>query len=367
MNRRPNQSRTGYDSFLPQHTAHFKAATPDARFFDARKKRPWHRKMLFFICIILLSALFFNLVANQFIFVRRISVPIRGLTENFDGYTLLHISDLKGKSFLSNQSIIRFALNKESFDAVVMTGDMVSNLGSAQPFYALIDQLRTLNADTPIYFIPGDSDPTPTSEEYFSGGSPFAPWVLGAQQRGAHLLSSPVSVIRGNQTLWLSTGSLLSLDIDTMQGQFELQYLRALSSGDENAIELAVHNLKWLEETRTARNLRQDGDVCITLTHTPPSVQDAWLSQTQLVLCGHYLGGLLRLPLFGPPFIPSETLPRYGVFPGSHTYSGLHKENGAWIYTNPGLGSSSSDYPAFFFRLFNPPSITLITLTPSAL
>ena len=367
MNRRPNQSRTGYDSFSPQHAARFKAATPDARFFDARKKQPLYKRMGALICCALLLSIFFNLVANQFIFVRQVSVPVRGLTEDFEGYTLLHLSDLKGKSFLSNQSLFRLALGKKSYDAVVMTGDMVSNLGNAQPLYELIDQLRMLNAEAPVYFIPGDSDPTPTSEIYFSGGSPFAPWVLGAQQRGAQLLSSPAAIIRGDQTLWLTTGSLLSLDIDTMQGQFELQYLRALSSGDENAIELATHNLKWLEETRSARNSRQASDVCVTLTHTPPSDQDTWLSQTQLVLCGHYLGGLLRLPFLGPLFIPSPSLPRYGILPGNGTYSGLHKKSGAWVYANPGMGSDSSDYPSFFFRFFNPPTATLITLTPSSL
>lgn len=367
MNRRPSKSRTGYESFTPRHTARFTAATPDAQFFESRKKKPLHRRMLFFIFAILILLLLGNLIVNQFVFIRRVEVPLRGLSADFEGYTLLHISDLKGKSFGPGQRFAHMALNGRHFDAVVMTGDMISGLGNAQPFYALIEQLRDVNPDAPVYFIPGDGDPETTSPSYFPGGSPFAPWVLGAKQRGAQLLSSPVPVSRGEQTLWLTTGALLSLDIDTMQGQFEQQYLRALSSGDENEIELAAYNLSRLEETRTARAAQQSGDINIALSHAPPTPQDTWLSRTGLILCGHYMGGLLRLPLIGPLFIPSGSLPRYGVFPGRSAHTGLRKESGTWIYTGVGLGSASGDYPSCFFRLFNPPSVTLLTLTPSAL
>ncbi|MBQ2990890.1 MAG: metallophosphoesterase [Clostridia bacterium] len=367
MNRRPSQSRTEYDSFSPRHTNRFTAATPDARFFEPKRTSTLRRRIFYLACAVLLALCVVNLAVNQFVLVRRAEVPVRGLSQAFDGYAILHISDLKGSAFGSRQGLFRFALNKKHFDAVVMTGDMVSALGSAQPLYDMIDQLRDLNPDAPIYMIPGDSDPVPTSESYFSSGSPFAPWVLGARQRGAQLLSSPAAIEREGQTLWLTTGSLLSLDTQTMQRQFEQQYLRALSSGDDNAIELATFNLKWLDETRTARELRTDDDVCVTLAHTPPTPQDTWLSQTGLVLCGHYMGGLVRLPLIGPLFIPSASLPRYGVFPGAFTHFGLRRENKTWIYTSPGLGAASDDYPPLFFRLFNPPSVTLVTLTPSAL
>ena len=307
-----------------------------------------------------------NLIVNQFVHVRRIQVPVTGLHEDFDGFTLLHISDLKGKSFGSNQSRFSSALSREDFDAVVITGDMISELGNAQPFYGLLDQLRLCNPDAPVYFISGDSDPTVTSKEYFTGGSPFAPWVLGAQQRGAQLLSAPASITRGEQTLWLTTGSLLNLDLSTMQGQFELQYLNALSSGDENAIELSAYNLTWLEETRTARKQMTTQDAIVTLMHAPPT-QDDLLEEIDLILCGHSLGGMIRLPFVGPVFMPSSSLPRYGLFPGPNVNTGLSRQGKTQIYVSSGLGSHTDEYPPFFFRLLNPPSVTLVTLTPSSI
>lgn len=366
MNRRPTKSRSGYDSFSARNTARFTAATPGNDFFDPRRKKPLHTRLALYFFLLFLAVIAVNLLINQFVHIRRVQVPVTGLHEDFDGYTLLHISDLKGESFGSEQGLFASALKDAEFDAVVITGDMISELGNAQPFYALIDQLKTLNAKAPVYFISGDTDPPVTSKSHFASGSPFASWVLGAQQRGARLLSAPECITRGDQSLWLTTGSQLNLDLDTMQGQFELQYINALTEGDENAIELAAYNLTWLEDTRAARKVMSEDDAVVALMHAPPTHDDL-LDQIDLILCGHSLGGVMRLPFLGPVFIPSSSLPRYGLFPGPDLNYGLSRQNRTHVYISPGLGNSSSEYPFFFFRLFNPPTVTLITLTPSSI
>ena len=370
MNRRPSQSRTGYDSFSARHAAHFTASTPGNDFFDARRKKPLALRIALSLALPLLALLVVNFAVNQFIHVSHVTVPITGLTEEFDGYTLLHISDLKGASFGNGQRLLSFALGNREFDAAVLTGDMLSAHENAQPLYELIEQLRACNPDAPIYFIAGDDDPPVTSSAYFTGGSPFAPWVLGAQQRGAQLLSAPQAVTRGEQSLWLMAGKHLSLDVDTMQGQYEQQYLRALVSEDDNEIELAKHHLQELEGTRAAREAMADTDAVITLTHTPPASEELALPAYQgvdLVLCGHALGGLIRLPVVGPVFIPSPSLPRYGLFPGASTHCGLTRAGKTQLYVSSGLGTENDDYPFFFFRLLNPPTVTLISLTPSSI
>lgn len=366
MNRRPNKSRSGYDTFSVRDTARFTAATPGHDFFDPRRKKPLHTRLALYFFLLFLAVIAVNIAVNQFVHVRRVQVPVTGLHEDFDGYTLLHISDLKGASFGGEQGLFASALSKAEFDVVVITGDMISKLGNAQPFYTLIDQLQTINPQAPIYFISGDSDPPITSREYFSGGSPFAPWVLGAQQRGARLLSAPECITRGDQSLWLTTVNQLNLDLDTMQGQFELQYINALTDGDENAIELAAYNLTWLEDTRAARKAIASSDAVVSLMHAPPT-QDDLLAKTDLILCGHSLGGVMRLPFIGPVFMPSSSLPRYGLFPGTDFHYGLSRQEKTQVYVSSGLGGAGEDYPFFFFRLFNPPSVTLVTLTPSSI
>lgn len=374
MNRRPNRSRSGYDAFSPRQTAHLRMHSPDADFFERRKRQPFGRRILLALTAAL--ALFFvaNFVCNQFVSVRRVSVPIRGLHEAFDGYTILHVTDLKGERFGSGQSFVDFAIGGEEFDLVLITGDMLSPMGNAQPFYELLEVLRGINSAAPIYYIAGDSDPLPVSMDYAAGGSPFAPWTLGAGQRGARLLSSPVSIERDGQRVWLTTRAQASLDLDTMQGEYEKQYLAALSSGDENAIEMTTYQLGSLEGLRTARKLMTDQDVYITLTHTLPDAQDtgalrpaALPRAVDLMLGGHYLGGLMRLPLAGALFVPSAEQDNYGILPGADKYGGLKRAGATWLYEGTGLGAQDAMYPRWFFRLMNPPSVTLLTLTPSAL
>lgn len=374
MNRRPSQSRNGYDSFSMQHTARFTASTPDAHFFDKRSRRSPGLHILLAVLALVLLLLAGNLAVNQFVHVVRVEVPVKGLPESFHGYTLLHLSDLKGASFGGRQGLFSFALGKSEYDAVAITGDMISSLGSAQPFYALIEQLHAHNPSAPIYFIPGDSDPEPVSMDHATGGSPFAPWVLGAQQRGAQYLAAPQAIERDGSFLYFTTPSQLNIDLDTLQRQYEQQYIRALSSGDDNELELAAHHLQSLEATRTARKALREEDCVVALSHAPLSdielasaASGSLLSQIDLLLCGHYLGGLMRLPGLGPLFIPSQHLPRYGVLPGADTYTGLSRTGTTSVYVSPGLGASSGEYPLFFFRLFNPPTITLLTLTPSSL
>ncbi len=375
MNRRPSQSRTGFDSFSPQHTAHFKAAQPGGEFFEPKPRASLGRRLLLALLLMTLIALAVNLAVNQFVRVARITVPIRRMDPAFEGYTLLQISDLKGATYGSNQALIRFALQNEDFDAVVFTGDMVSSRGNAQPLYALIEMLRELKPDAPIYMIPGDKDPLPASMSYATGGSPFAPWVLGAKQRGGQLLSAPVQIERDGHTLWLTTSALLILDMDaSMQAQFERQYLDALANGDENAIELTTYNLQWLTETRNARAKMTDADVYIALTHVPPADEElesaypgSLRERVHLVLCGHYQGGLIRLPFAGALFIPSQNLPLYGLLPGADTYFGLTRKGRTYLYVSPGLGGNDGLYPLPFFRLFNPPTVSLISLTTSSL
>ena len=370
MNRRPQRSRSSFDSFSPRHVAHFKVSSPGTDFFESPKKPRAGRTALLVLLALVLLVLLGNLLVNQFVWVRTETVRIKGLSEALDGFTILQISDLKGESFGREQSRLAAALGKRSFDLVVLTGDMVSPDGDAQPLYALLDRLAEIAPGVPVCFIAGDSDPEPASLAHAANGSPLAPWVLGSQARGATLLSSPWRLERGGQTLWLTTSAHLNLDIDAMLPQFEASYRRAQADGDNAALSLAAYNLGWLEATREARAQMGEDDVYIAATHVPPTANDLGGSLTgriDLLLSGHYLGGLMCLPAVGPVFVPSQSLPLYGLFPGADACVGLSRSGQTWIYVSGGLGGSDPLFPSFFFRLFNPPSVTLLSLSMSTM
>ena len=55
-------------------------------------------------------------------------------------------------------------------------------------------------------------------------------------------------------------------------------------------------------------------------------------------------------------------LPRSGWFPAKEDVNGLSKLSESQVYLTGGL-STNSDLPLMFFRMFNDPEITVITLT----
>lgn len=374
MNRRPSKSRSEFDAFSEETLRPFSASSPDAHFFDVQKKRSPHRILLTILLILIALVFICNAVINHFFFINTIEIPITGLSQEFDGFRILQISDLKGKRFGTKQRQFRSRLEKLRFDAVLCTGDMVSDLGNAEPFYELLDVLHELNPAAPVYFIAGDMDPDPTSMSYAPGGSPFAPWILGARHRHATYLSSPQCIEGSQQRLWFLSLTSTTLDATQLLPLYEQRLLAARSSADENAIELAEFQLKSIQDAAAMRNSLREEDVTIVLTHVPNTnirrISSILFPRTypiHVLLYGHTLGGLMRLPGIGPLFVPSDTLPRFGLFPASSLVEHPKRMDRTWIIPSSGLGDKDPMYPFFFFRLFNPPSVNLLTLSTSSI
>jgi predicted MPP superfamily phosphohydrolase len=81
-----------------------------------------------------------------------------------------------------------------------------------------------------------------------------------------------------------------------------------------------------------------------------------------LVLAGHYCGGGWKLPFLGALYVPDTTLDRHGWFPAKDAVDGLRMLGTTQLYTSPGL-SVTDKILLPNFRLFNAPTVTLITLT----
>ena len=82
----------------------------------------------------------------------------------------------------------------------------------------------------------------------------------------------------------------------------------------------------------------------------------------ELILAGHYCGGVWRLPLLGAIYVPDSTLPRAGWFPDQSKVKGLSRVGETQVFVSAGL-STNGDVPLMPFRLFNGPEISVLTLT----
>ena len=117
-------------------------------------------------------------------------------------------------------------------------------------------------------------------------------------------------------------------------------------------------------------------DVHISLSHVPPMdsllsiVQDdhsatpnEYLYAPDLVLAGHYCGGVVRVPGYGALYVPDALqgfLPRLVPEIESRVRGQITVGNTV-MYVTGGLGTT--DAVKFPFRLFNTPEVLLLTLT----
>ncbi len=331
----------------------------------------------FIIGSIILLIVMLVLFNNTSLEVEHVTVSIAGLDSDLEGYTICLISDLHGREFGTKQATLLRSINGEEYDLMLMAGDMVGIKGDPQPLYDLIDGL---DGNAPIYFIAGDSDPGPlrdkpnqvegTLDEWV-----LDDWVLGAIDRGAIYLDSPESLQVEDAIIWFTPGSMQNVESSSTVSALNLQEKKesdAVLAGRPEAYDALPftayrqQNMLRLQESI----LEMDGeDLHISLTHIPPvepirtsDGKDGYLPTVDLIVAGHYCGGVWRVPMLGALYIPAVEADRHGWLPAQDHVSGLRMLGSANLYVTAGLGVTDRIHLPDF-RFYNQPKITILHLT----
>jgi uncharacterized protein len=319
------------------------------------------RKHLLLILVTLLAAILITNLAvytridNARVTVIRQEVSIPNLPSQFEGFTILQVSDLHSTLFGEGESQLIALINGLPYDLIAFTGDMQDSQGGLPPF---LDLVRGIRHSTPMVFVSGNADPEVVDLRagyiYDVGQS--------LQSEGLTLLDRPFSIERGGARLWFSEayGGLTPAEMKK-QAQQKLAIEKHPNMAGYFADQIA-----FLSELQVTFNGITDKDTLIGITHDP--LTKAQLDDPHrlslpldLVLAGHYHGGQIRLPGIGALVVPSPDEPRGGLFPDQRIVSGLYQGNNIQQYVSRGLGAGGP-IPLFKFRLFNPPEINLITL-----
>lgn len=310
------------------------------------------------------------------------TVTVVGLPDDLEGYRIVVLSDMNGRRFGDSQSLLLRTLNGIKYDAIFCLGDMVGKGGNPQPFWEFLEGLKNPNK---VYFICGDSDPGPylssaRGTEGVLSQLILEDWILGAIERGANYVDAPISIPVKKSTLWISPATMLNLEtistLATWQDQTEQEEdgVRSGIVDDYTHLPITTYRSKLAQKLYDAQRTMVASDIHISLAHEIPSNDfiytsedhssgsDRFLSAPELILAGHYCGGVWRLPILGAFYVPDKTLPRGGWFPDQRSVSGLSDVGETQTYITRGLSTSGS-VPLMPFRLFNPPEISVITLT----
>ncbi|MCE5343897.1 MAG: metallophosphoesterase [Eubacteriales bacterium] len=335
-------------------------------------------------CLILILSLMFaavvlglltNAAMNRKTDLITEKVRVMSLDKNLENFTILHISDLHGDERGLDADQWRTLLYGKGFSAVVMTGDMVGKTGDYTPLVALVKTLRQIKVDVPVYFIAGDDDPDPV--QYALHGNPqvLADWVLAVQEAGGTYLDRPVSQSVGKLTVWFVPVLLYSDDIEMMQSTLSRQKEEMEAAGQQYEAEggasyrALCYRLEAITASAEALKVMTRDDLQIGLTHVPLEADIVremveWADETaafsfrrlSLVLAGHYCGGQWRLGALGPVYVPDK-----GWFVGDTGIVGMERINSISQYISGGL--AASDFYPMPGRLFNTPTVTLLSYT----
>ena len=241
--------------------------------------------------------------------LRDVTVEIENLPAAFDGYTLLHLTDLH----LSRLFPARWARevvarsNAVGVDLIVVTGDLID--GSLASRRADVEPLRDLRAPDGVWLIPGN-------HEYLFE---YTAWMRHYADLGMAVLANRHTVLR---------------------------------RGDDAVVLAGVTDLSASHSGRPAHDLDAAltdapvGIPIILLDHQPRDAARAASKGVALQLSGHTHGGMI------------VGLDRLVARGNGGFVSGAYAVGGMTLYVNNGTAL----WPGFALRLGRPSELTRITL-----
>lgn len=263
-------------------------------------------------------------IDSNMLVVTNINIKDKKIPQSFNGYKILHLSDLHSKSFGDKNINLINRINEVNPDLIVMTGDMVNcNDTNFDNFFNLV---KALSTKYKIYYIVGNHEQN-MKEENKNTIFDFL------KANGVKILDNEKYVIEQNGE-----------EINLYGSWCNLRYYSARESGEKYDFTLDVMN-KIMENTEI-----EEEKYNILLAHNPNFI-DAYVKWgADLTLSGHIHGGMIRIPYLGGVFSPDTVLfPKYS--------SGLYEVEGGELIVSRGLGRGVRG-----FRLFNKPEMIVITL-----
>ncbi|KIL52968.1 metallophosphoesterase [Jeotgalibacillus campisalis] len=321
-----------------------------------KKKTGWTLLIILFIAGIALLIYW----DNNRITVEEQEVLVTGLSNEFNHFRILQISDLHEKTFGNNQSRLIKKVNAIEYDVIIFTGDMLDD-PEQKNWTAFYDLLEGIQNKEHAFYVPGNTDP----ESYTmnkEGRIEKSLFIEGMEERGVLLLESIETIERGQENL-----HFVQFDAAVMNPDEDFKPLngRVGRTIEREPAYTAYQN----EQLKQFERLEgQEKEAIVALSHYPiVDVQIDYLKEQKnfrefsLIFAGHYHGGQIRLPLLGALFVPEAWYDDGGILPPSDRVSGLWEYEGTKQYVSTGLGSS--DALSFLnFRLFNPPQLNVIML-----
>lgn len=272
--------------------------------------RFFKRTLLIFTLLILLAA---GLVLDSkyHLQLTEYQLSFRNLPESFDGCKVLQLSDLHGMSFgPENRRLIELVRDQEP-DIIVLTGDIAGKDGALNNVATLLDGIQGL---APAFYVNGNHE-----------------WADGCvEEIGALMESRGITCLSNEiQLLYRGEDSIAIVGAEDPNGRADMMkpWDLSLQLGELYSDKFSL----WLAHRNDYVKMYND-------------------IGTELILCGHAHGGIVRLPFVGGLLNVNRSF-------GAEYESGVYSSGHYLMVVSRGLGNSIS-----IPRLFNRPEVVAVTL-----
>lgn len=272
---------------------------------------------LFLILIIGLTIAYGFFIEPKLITVKEQKITINNWPDNFNGFKIVHISDIHYGRMFNEESLKKLvnSINEQKPDIVVLTGDLIDKDTNMTTNMAnkISEFLNKIEATSGKYAINGNND------------LKFDEW-----------------------TNIITNGGFKDLN-NTYDTIYKDGYSNIFIAGASTIKDKLSINDKLKTSIDYLNSFEKDGPIYkILLLHEPDVIDDMSVNPFDLILAGHSHAGQIRLPFIGAIILPDDAKKYYD----SH-----YKIENSDLYISNGLGVSN-----YNFRLFNTPSYNVYRL-----
>ena len=277
--------------------------------------------MKYIAMTVLIFAVLLYIVDNYAVGTKIFRIKDKKIPQSFDGYKILHLSDLHNSNYGTNNALLTKKIHKLNPDLVCYTGDMVDkSSANSSDFFNLA---RALSEKYPAYYIAGNHEDRLREMDK-------SKLFTEIESLGIHILTNEKISLKRND----GEVNLYGLNL-------EGKYYRGTYDKLTKELQLKKENIEAILGVK-------DPGYTIMLSHNPLYFEAYSDYGIDLTFSGHVHGGLIRLPIIGGLLSPDRIFnPKYD--------RGLFEKNGSKIITSPGLGGTK-------LRFFNRPMIYLVIL-----
>ena len=193
------------------------------------------------------------------------------IPEEFDGYKILHLSDLHGKNYGYEGQYLTEACSELDPDVIMFTGDLFSRSENIFTIKKRVPLMKRLNEIAPVYYVWGNHEADVPDKAKLMNG---------------RLHDEGITVLR-NEKVRLYSGksyiNLYGLELDE-------KYYKNPDGGYKNLPQLTLNDMKEYLGDADPDHFN------VLMAHTPMPFETYARWGADFTLSGHCHGGIIRLP-----------------------------------------------------------------------